>query len=340
MRQRPARRKTAVQAGLALATWTIVRTATADLPVDSPARALALFDEAKVMMERGNFADACPKLAESQALDPQVGTVLNLAVCYENLGKTASACLAWRDASTAAAKKHQQDREEFAREHAKQLCLHVLRVTFSVTPQPVRERIELTINNIPLPREQWGLPTSLDPGEYDVRASAEGVLPWSSKFVVDQEHVLLVTVPVLALVTEASLLPRAAKTLHATVAPRREPRARWVTVAVWATGGAGVAAVGVGSAFGLAAMIHENASNQDRRCVSSACNAIGASERSRAMDDARIADVTLALGAGAVAIAAVMWAAGSRSPSRARDILVQPAVSQDGWSLAVGGAWQ
>jgi hypothetical protein len=87
-----------------------------------PASAASLFSDARQMMDNGNFAEACPKLAKSQALDPQVGTMLNLALCYQSLGQTASACGWWRDAAATAAGKSQSDREEFAREQMERTC--------------------------------------------------------------------------------------------------------------------------------------------------------------------------------------------------------------------------
>ena len=66
------------------------------------ATAEALFAEGRRLMSSGDYKTACPKFAASQKLDPGLGTSLNLADCYEKLGKTASAWAEFRDAAAAA----------------------------------------------------------------------------------------------------------------------------------------------------------------------------------------------------------------------------------------------
>src|SRR5580692_11189003 len=56
-----------------------------------PAVADALFRKGREAAEKGDWATACPKFAESQRLDPAPGTLLNLADCEEHLGQLASA---------------------------------------------------------------------------------------------------------------------------------------------------------------------------------------------------------------------------------------------------------
>jgi hypothetical protein len=58
----------------------------------------ALFISGREAMARGDLALACPRLAESQRLDPAVGTLLNLADCEERSGKLASALAHFQEA--------------------------------------------------------------------------------------------------------------------------------------------------------------------------------------------------------------------------------------------------
>src|ERR1700733_2132726 len=69
---------------------------------DTETTATALFDEGRKLMAQHRYADACPKLAESQRIAPSGGTLLNLAECYERTGQTASAWSTWKAAAARA----------------------------------------------------------------------------------------------------------------------------------------------------------------------------------------------------------------------------------------------
>ncbi len=60
-------------------------------PPEAAGLAQGLFEQAREDMKRGEYQAACPKLTESQRLDPSAGTLLNLVLCEESLGRTASA---------------------------------------------------------------------------------------------------------------------------------------------------------------------------------------------------------------------------------------------------------
>src|SRR4051812_6941365 len=62
------------------------------------ATAQALFDEGKRLMGLAKYAEACPKLVESQRIDPGGGTSFAIALCHEAEGKTATA---WADFNVA-----------------------------------------------------------------------------------------------------------------------------------------------------------------------------------------------------------------------------------------------
>jgi hypothetical protein len=72
-----------------------------------PVAAQALFDEAKRLMASGNNAAACPKLAESQRLDPGVGTLLNLGECYVKIDKLSRAWTTFLEAEAVALREGQ-----------------------------------------------------------------------------------------------------------------------------------------------------------------------------------------------------------------------------------------
>ncbi len=95
------------------------------------AAAQALFDAAKQLMAQGKYADACPRLEESQRLDPGIGTQFNLAACYEQLGRTASAWSMFLEVAGASKAAGQLEREKVARQRAAALEPRLIRLTIT-----------------------------------------------------------------------------------------------------------------------------------------------------------------------------------------------------------------
>src|SRR5215468_9365477 len=119
--------------------------------------AQALFDEARQLMEQKRFSEACPKLAESQRLDPGGGTLLNLAVCHEKEGRLATAQTEYGEALSVAVKDARKDREAIARERLAALEGKIPRVVVVVPPAADVEGLEVKLDGLVLRRAAWGV---------------------------------------------------------------------------------------------------------------------------------------------------------------------------------------
>ena len=86
------------------------RSAFAQPSPEARAAASALFDDGRRLMSENKFAEACPKLEESQRIDPGAGTLYQLSVCFESIGRIASAWIGFRDVAVQSANAGQADR--------------------------------------------------------------------------------------------------------------------------------------------------------------------------------------------------------------------------------------
>jgi hypothetical protein len=285
--------------------------------------AATLFRQAKELMDEGRFAEACPKLDRSRTLDPQVGTTLNLALCYERLGKTASSWAMWLDGAAEAAAKGQRERETLARNRAGQLEARLLRITIFVAPQADLEMIELKLDGVSVPMARWGAPIPVDAGPHWVQAAAQGKRPWAESIEVDDQHLPMVKVGVLEPLPEP-------KNDMLVVAPGAAPDPRRTAAVV--LGSAGVAALAGMSVLVLVAK--STYSNAD--CHGNDCLKAGVDDRDRANVEAGLATAAGAVGVAALAGAATLWF-GSKPKQTA--VSLQPAVGMRDWGLSVRGAW-
>lgn len=160
------------------------------------AAAQALFADAKKLMGAGKYAEACPKLEESQRLAPGIGTQFNLASCYESLGKTASAWSLYLEVAGASKAANQLDREKVARQAAAALEPKLSRLTITVSKSAPPD-IEVKRDGAAVGKAQWGTAIPVDPGEHKIAATAPGTKPWESTITVEKQGTKTVEVPAL-----------------------------------------------------------------------------------------------------------------------------------------------
>jgi hypothetical protein len=160
------------------------------------AAADALFDQARALMREEKYREACAKFEASQALDPSVGALLNLANCYEKLGKTASAWALFRETVAAAKKSGSADRARIASERVKAIEPQLSYLTIVA---PASDALEIARNGIPVAGAMLGVAIPVDPGRHTLVAKQPGKRDWSAVVEVGARgDRASVTVPVLS----------------------------------------------------------------------------------------------------------------------------------------------
>lgn len=228
----------------------------------------ALFDAARELMELGKYDEACPKLADSQRLDPGIGTLLNLGRCYSANGQTASAWATYREAAAAARAEGQAEREALARDEASKLEPRLTRVIIRVFDGGAAAGVTVKRDGEELPQSLWGVPMPVDPGQHTMEASAPGKTPRNATFEAKGEGAVIeVKVPPLSDAPGVTAPPPAAVEPPA---PAQQPAATANPVTItdqpaaspsgadqtqrivgYVAAGLGVAAGATGVAFGL-----------------------------------------------------------------------------------------
>jgi hypothetical protein len=123
-------------------------------------------------MAEGQLAEGCAKLEQSQRADPQIGTLLNVAVCHEQMGRTASAWVEFLDAEAQATRAEQAERAAFAREGAQRLEGQLSKLVLR-TDQKTRG-LTIVLDGKPFDSSMLNTPLPVDPGKHELEASAPG----------------------------------------------------------------------------------------------------------------------------------------------------------------------
>jgi hypothetical protein len=197
--------------------------ARADVSPADAARATKLFDQGHKLIDAGKIDDACDAFAQSLALDPEIGTALNLADCRERQGKLVEARALFDAAAVEAMKTNKEGRATFARGRIAELDKRLAHVTVRA---PAGVRVALDGRPIDASVQH------VMPGTIAIDASAPGKKPWRHEQSVAAGETVAI---------EADLVDEPGPTAR----PPVPPPAQRTPLVITATGGALVVASAV-----------------------------------------------------------------------------------------------
>lgn len=320
------------------------------------AQADQLFKKGKRLLAQKKYPEACAAFEQSDRLDPGIGAKLNVARCYQEWGKLATAWRWYVDAETMATSVR-DGRAGKIHELVEALEPSVPRLTVKAPRGADLAGVLMTLDNAALEPSALGVEQRVDPGPHEVVTTVGGV-----------RHRQVVPVErgnSAELVLE---LPSGGRTRDAARGstprePARQGSSSSATAAVTGTAdtdtgasvgsgrtrrfiGLGVAGAGV-VAMGVAGLVTLGARGDYRKAITDHCQGAtdmcdddGISITHDAAHRANIATVVTLGGLAAVATGLIIYFTAPRTPAPGEHALyLAPAVGADSGTLVLGGSF-
>jgi hypothetical protein len=259
---------------------------------EDEAASTELFNAGRDLMKRGDYAAACPKLADSARLKPTVGALAKLAECEEHESRLVSAYTRWKQALNLARATADERIGDVEREIARlDRVVAKIRVVAGGALPP---EVVIRVDDVAMSTAGLGLPLPVELGHHTVQAVAPQAKPWSAQVEVTEPGATMsIAVPALERAEEAGFGAGAPKDKpesaaapaadHPPVADEPPPVATsvplpappaavaarssaWRTAGI-AAAGAGLGVMTVGAAFGIDALRRRD----DAHCAGTVC---------------------------------------------------------------------
>jgi len=159
------------------------------------AHADQLFAEGKALLQ-SNLLQACDKFDQSLRENPAaIGTLLNVALCDEKLGRVASAFAKFSEARDRAKEQNLPEHQRAAEDHLATLAPDVPHIAFKLTE--ALPETTLLVDDRVIAVDQIS-DVAIDPGERVVVVSAPARLPYRATIVVARAEHKTIEIPALA----------------------------------------------------------------------------------------------------------------------------------------------
>lgn len=281
--------------------------------------------EAKTLMEQHRYAEACARFAASDRLKPGTGVIMRLGLCYERIGKTASAWSTFRTAAARARLAGDTTLAELATKRADVLEPRVPAVRVKLPTDVDAETIDVQCDGVPIDRAtlRADAPLHLDPGTHTVQATAPGRRAFRDTFDAAEGARPRTIVIALPLVTTTPLPP-----------PETRDGGESRRTLAFVVGGVGVVGVVVGSVFGLSAMTKWNRAKDECASAPTGCSADALDLEHGVRTDATWSTIGFAVGAVGLVGGAVLLLT---APTQRTSLRVAPMVAAGQAGVSIGG---
>jgi hypothetical protein len=233
---------------------------------DAPAKdGKELFVQGRTAFNDGKYEVARSYFEQSQAIDPAVGTLLNLAVCEEKLGRLAAALGHLKEALVKV--EPADNRRPLITERLADLEKRTPRLTVR-SAKPLNSNVTVSLDGKPIEPAALGTAMRVDPGVRALKCAVpSGVLCAQTVTVREGED----AVAVLALTEPVASPPPVA--VQSPAPPVSEVAPRSANALPYVIGGIGIASLAAGLITGMA-VINRKATVSDH-CDASGCDQQG-----------------------------------------------------------------
>lgn len=326
--------------------WALAMLASPHADGADPKAAEALFQAAKKLADEGNWAQACPKFDASFELEAQLGTLVNLANCWEQLGRVATAWVRLNQALEWAQRIDDVDRIEWIKDHQSKVTPRLPKLIVRVqNPVPT---LSVEQDGTIVPPPSWGIELPVDPGDVSIRVR-RGSEILDERDVRAEEGKSSEVVLDLAAIDAAHPIAKSTQAPAGPLPPPpdqpREPYDPTQRNAGLGVGAVGLAAVLVAAGLEIGALVKRKQANEPDACQNRFCSPQGLDA---AEQGALLAEVGQWVGVGGLVVLAVGVTVFLTAPSQdsaARQstpraaLRIEPLVTRAAGGVSVGANW-
>lgn len=290
----------------------------------------AAFEKGKDLLQKKKYAEACAAFEESVQLVPAIGAKLNVARCYEQWGKTATAYRHYSSAHEMAIAANDERAQQIT-ERMEALDREVPKLTIALPPGlQAPPGLAVLLDGAALAHAELGKPQRVDPGAHAVVVRIPDKDDQAFEVTSEAKNASELVLPLEA-EAKAPELPLEAP------APKDPGRSR--RLAGLLAGGAGLVGLGVATYLAIDANgDYDDAFAAHCSAALKECTAVGQS----AIDDARsqgtAATIVGGIALAAVATGAVLYLTAPKDTGEAPRTAVRPLLWDGGAGLVISGA--